>query len=121
MNLSVIVPIKDERDNLRPLHERLTAEFERAIRYRRPFSLLVLDCDNFKSINDSFGHLEGDRVLQMLAGVITQCLRRSDSAYRYGGEEFVVLLPEAGGESAFSLAERLRRSFAAEEIVAADG
>lgn len=107
--------------NSRYLHERLTAEFERAIRYRRPLSLLVLDCDNFKSINDNFGHLEGDRVLQMLAGVIAQCLRRSDSAYRYGGEEFVVLLPEASGEAAFSLAERLCAAFAASEVVAADG
>ena len=80
--------------NTRHLHERLPAEIERAQRYNRPLSLLVLDCDHFKRINDTFGHLEGDRVLQGLAGVIRDCLRRSDSAFRYGGEEFVVLLPE---------------------------
>jgi diguanylate cyclase (GGDEF)-like protein len=97
------------------------AEFDRAARYHRSLSLLVLDCDNFKGINDSFGHLEGDKVLQTLAGVIMQCLRRSDSAYRYGGEEFVVILPEANGESAYALAERLCSGFAAEAIRAADG
>lgn len=107
--------------NSRYLHERLTAELERTSRYRRPFSLLVIDCDNFKSINDTFGHLEGDRVLQRLANVITESLRRPDSAYRYGGEEFVVMLPEAASESAFALADRLRHAFAAEEVVAADG
>ncbi|MDP3540380.1 MAG: diguanylate cyclase [Azonexus sp.] len=107
--------------NSRCLHENLLDELERAARYRRPLSLLVLDCDNFKCINDTFGHLEGDRVLQALALVITQCLRRTDSAYRYGGEEFVVLLPEATAEVAYTLAERLRSEFAGEEVFAADG
>ncbi|HEX6734196.1 MAG TPA: diguanylate cyclase [Azonexus sp.] len=107
--------------NSRHLHDRLLAELERATRYGRAFSLMVLDCDDFKRINDCFGHLEGDRVLQVLAGVITQCLRRTDSAYRYGGEEFVVLLPEASGEAAYSLADRLRASFAALETQTADG
>lgn len=107
--------------NSRYLRERLVAEFDRAARYHRSLSLLVLDCDDFKEINDNFGHLEGDKVLQTLAGMIGQCLRRSDSGYRYGGEEFVVLLPEANGESAFSLAERLRSGFAAEAVRAADG
>jgi len=107
--------------NSRYLHERLIAELDRADRYRRPFSLLVLDCDNFKRINDTFGHLEGDKVLQALAAVIGQSLRRSDSAYRYGGEEFIVLMPEVNGEAAFTLAERLRGNFAAAEVIAADG
>ncbi|MDR1996117.1 diguanylate cyclase [Azonexus sp.] len=107
--------------NSRHLHERLLAEIERAERYGRTFSLMVLDCDDFKRINDCFGHLEGDRVLQVLAGVITQCLRRTDGAYRYGGEEFVLLLPEADGEAAYALADRLRGSFAAIETQSADG
>jgi diguanylate cyclase (GGDEF)-like protein len=107
--------------NSRHLHERLQAELERAARYGRAFSLLVLDCDDFKRVNDSFGHLEGDKVLQALVGVINHCLRRTDSAYRYGGEEFVVLLPEAGGEAAYALADRLRGSFATVETTAADG
>ena len=107
--------------NSRYLHDRLPGELERAARYGRPLSLLVLDCDNFKSINDRFGHLEGDKVLQNLAVVIGQCLRRSDSAYRYGGEEFVVLMPEANASAAMALAERLRSLFAAHETVAQSG
>lgn len=107
--------------NSRYLHERLTLELDRANRYRRPFSLLVIDCDNFKFINDTYGHLEGDRVLLALAEVIRQCLRRSDSAYRYGGEEFVILMPEVNGDPAFALAERLRANFAQTELASADG
>ena len=107
--------------NTRHLHERLPAEIERAQRYNRPLSLLVLDCDHFKRINDTFGHLEGDRVLQGLAGVIRDCLRRSDSAFRYGGEEFVVLLPETELTAARLLAERLRMAFESKRIVTACG
>ncbi len=101
--------------NSRYLHQRLPAEIERANRYRHPLALLVLDCDNFKRINDRYGHLEGDKVLQSLSDVIGHCLRRSDSAYRYGGEEFVVILPEAGNAAALALAERLREMFAERE------
>lgn len=107
--------------NSRHMHERLHAELGRAHRYQRPFSLLVLDCDDFKGINDNFGHLEGDKVLQMLAGVIGHCLRSTDNAFRFGGEEFVVMLPEADGEAACKLAERLCSGFAGEETVAASG
>ena len=107
--------------NSRSLHERLQAEIERATRYGRPLSLLILDCDNFKRINDNFGHLEGDRVLQSLAGVITHSLRASDSAYRYGGEEFVVVLPETEAEAGVMLAERLCQAFAGETITTASG
>jgi len=107
--------------NTRSLHERLQAEVERANRYQRPLSLLVLDCDNFKRINDRFGHLEGDHVLQVLARVISEGLRASDSAYRYGGEEFVVVLPETEAVAAQRLAERLCRSFAAELIPTSAG
>lgn len=107
--------------NSRYLHERLPAEIERANRYGRPLSLLVLDCDNFKRINDRHGHLEGDKVLQNLAVVIGHCLRRSDSAYRYGGEEFVVILPETGDSASLPLAERLREMFAKRETRSADG
>lgn len=107
--------------NSRYLRERLPGELERANRYGRPLSMLVLDCDNFKSINDCYGHLEGDKVLQNLAEVIRRCLRRSDSAYRYGGEEFVVLLPETDMAAAMALAERLRSMFAAQETLASNG
>ena len=107
--------------NSRYLHERLPAEIERAERYGRPLSLLVLDCDNFKSINDCYGHLEGDKVLISLAEIIGQCLRRTDSAFRYGGEEFVVLLPEAGEQASVALANRLREMFANQKVLSAAG
>lgn len=107
--------------NSRYLRERLPGELERATRYGRPLSMLVIDCDNFKSINDCYGHLEGDKVLQNLAEAIRHCLRRSDSAYRYGGEEFVVLLPETDSSAAMALAERLRGMFAAQETQVSNG
>lgn len=103
--------------NSRHLQDRLGNELMRAKRYSRPLSVLALDCDNFKSINDCFGHLEGDKVLRTLAGTIEGMLRRSDAAFRYGGEEFVVLLPEADGAAALCMAERLREGFAAQKIV----
>lgn len=107
--------------NSRHLQERLQAETGRALRYGRPLSLMVLDCDYFKRINDTFGHLEGDRVLQALADVIRHCLRRSDSGFRYGGEEFVVLMPETALSAAQALAERLRLAFSEKVAHTADG
>ena len=107
--------------NSRHFYERLHDEVERAQRYGRPLSLIVLDADNFKQVNDTYGHLQGDQVLQVLAGVISHCLRRSDSAYRYGGEEFAVVMPEAPLEPAALVAERLRRSFADTPIRPAGG
>lgn len=102
--------------NSRHLRERLQVEVERAQRYQRPLALLVLDCDNFKRINDTHGHLEGDKVLQQLARIISGGMRRTDSGYRYGGEEFVVLLPETDLAAAVQLAERLREQFAAATV-----
>ncbi len=107
--------------NSRALQHRLQHEVERAVRYRRPLSLLVLDCDHFKQVNDRYGHPEGDKVLQLLAQVTTVCLRSADSAFRYGGEEFVVLLPEVVLQSARGLAERLRLRFAEQSITTALG
>ncbi|MFZ2268607.1 MAG: diguanylate cyclase [Azonexus sp.] len=98
--------------NRRHLHHCLQDELERAYRYGRPLSLLMLDCDNFKTINDTWGHLTGDRVLQELASLVRSSLRASDRAFRYGGEEFVILLSETSGEDARLLAERLRCAFA---------
>lgn len=98
--------------NRRHLHQCLQSEIEWANRYGRPLSVLVIDCDDFKQINDTWGHLEGDRVLQGLACLIIESLRASDCAFRYGGEEFVVLLPEVDIAGARLIAERLRESFA---------
>jgi len=97
--------------NRRHLHYCLQGELKRAGRYGRPLSLLMIDCDNFKMINDTWGHLTGDRVLQELASLIRESLRACDWAFRYGGEEIVVLLSETEREDARQLAERLRGRF----------
>ncbi|MGA7826350.1 MAG: diguanylate cyclase [Geobacteraceae bacterium] len=97
--------------NSRHFFRQLRQEIERAKRYEEPLSLILLDIDNFKGYNDTYGHLEGDRVLAVLADVIRANLRTADSAYRYGGEEFTVILPETEGENALPVAERLRKSF----------
>lgn len=99
--------------NTRHFHERLKMEIERAIRHAHPLSLMILDVDNFKNFNDSYGHLEGDQVLKKLAEVIHNGLRLGDSAYRIGGEEFAVLLPDTDLENARLAAERLCSTFAA--------
>lgn len=98
--------------NSRHFYAELKNEMARAERYERPLSLVMLDVDNFKRFNDSYGHLEGDRVLECLAGVIRNCLRREDSGYRLGGEEFAILVPETEVAQAALLAERLRATFA---------
>ncbi len=94
--------------NSRYFYSQLKAEVERSNRYNHPLALLLLDIDNFKKYNDSFGHLEGDKVLVQLGQVIKSCLRAMDSAYRYGGEEFTVILPETEGAEAATVAERIR-------------
>lgn len=98
--------------NARHFYERLQTEIARSDRYGHSLSLLLVDVDDFKFFNDNFGHLEGDGVLRNVAEVIRQCLRRTDSAYRYGGEEFTVLLPDTEIEEALQVAERLRAEFA---------
>ena len=85
------------------------AEFERAIRYHRELSMVMLDIDFFKHVNDTYGHLVGDRVLIELAQRCTANLRDSDILCRYGGEEFIILFPETGIDQAEETAERLRR------------
>ena len=102
--------------NARHFAQRLREEMERAERYQHPLALMVLDVDNFKMFNDTWGHVEGDQVLIRLAKSINQCLRRTDQAFRYGGEEFVALLPESNMEMAEAAAERVRATFAGAEI-----
>jgi two-component system cell cycle response regulator len=100
--------------NSRYFYNQLKAEIDRTARYQRPLSLLLLDIDQFKEYNDNFGHLEGDKVLLRLGQIIRSCLRKMDSAYRYGGEEFTVILPETEGDEAATVAERIRSSVSAE-------
>jgi diguanylate cyclase (GGDEF)-like protein len=94
--------------NSRYFYNQLKAEIDRTARYQRPLSLLLLDIDRFKDYNDNCGHLEGDKILVRLGEVIKSCLRKMDSAYRYGGEEFTVILPETEGDEAATVAERIR-------------
>ncbi len=94
--------------NYRHFWELLVHEIMKSRRYQVPLSMLFLDLDNFKIINDTLGHLQGDLVLKTLAAYLQKGVRRADVACRYGGEEFVVLLPETGLEQARRLAKRLR-------------
>ena len=97
----------------------LKREIDLAHRQYMPMSLIVLDIDNFKIINDTYGHSCGDSALQSLANSITETMRGSDLAFRYGGEEFSLILSNADSDAAFLLAERLR--IAASELICSDG
>jgi len=94
--------------NSRSFYSQLEREVDRFNRYMHPLSLLLLDIDHFKRFNDNYGHLEGDKVLVRFSQIITSCLRTMDTAYRYGGEEFTVILPETGLHEAVTVAERIR-------------
>ncbi|MDH5297415.1 MAG: diguanylate cyclase [Desulfobulbaceae bacterium] len=102
--------------NKRYLNTNLPLEIERARRHNHPLALLLLDIDNFKLLNDTYGHAEGDKVLARLGAVIFESVRMNDIACRYGGEEFVVILPETTGEQATVVAERVRLRFKAERF-----
>jgi diguanylate cyclase (GGDEF)-like protein len=102
--------------NRHSFQAQLKLEFARSERYERNLSCLIMDIDDFKKINDEFGHSAGDQVLQRLGGLFRKHLRSSDLKCRYGGEEFVVVLPEAGCEGAAAVADKLRRIVAEEEF-----
>ncbi len=102
--------------NRRQFYEVLGREYERAQRFGQPVSLILLDIDDFKLINDSRGHLAGDAVLHSVAATLAEVIREIDLAARYGGEEFAVLLPQTGPDGAANLAERLRTEIAARSI-----
>jgi len=94
--------------NRQHLEALLTSEILRSRRYRTPLSLVMLDVDYFKSVNDTFGHQEGDEVLITVAAIIKNLCRSQDVAARYGGEEFLLILPETNGVGARVIAERVR-------------
>ena len=96
--------------NRRKLDEALENEFLRAKRYGRPLSIAILDADHFKKVNDTHGHIVGDFVLKKLATLFQQNIRREELLGRYGGEEFVVVMPEVDSSGAFQLAEKLRKT-----------
>lgn len=94
--------------NYRAFSEILETEWERARRYDTTFSLMMIDVDHFKRVNDEHGHQAGDQVLRSIAARLQERLRKSDMVFRYGGEEFMVLLPQTGVYKASLLAERIR-------------
>jgi diguanylate cyclase (GGDEF)-like protein len=107
--------------NSRYLNLVLRREAKRASRSGRPLSLVFLDLDGFKSINDSHGHLFGSRALVEAAAVVRSSARETDVAARFGGDEFAVVLPDTGGEGAFAVAERVRQRLAEHPFLADDG
>jgi diguanylate cyclase (GGDEF)-like protein len=104
--LSVTDPLTGA-GNVRQLSTTLSREVERAHRFGRPLSVLMLDLDHFKQVNDTHGHDFGDVVLREFARRLSGCLREVDTVARYGGEEFAVVLPETDGEGATRVAERI--------------
>jgi len=107
--------------NRRALYDHATRELTRAARNHQPVTMLMVDIDHFKAVNDSHGHLVGDQVLRQTAAAIKGTLRASDVVARYGGEEFAVLLIDAKPDTARESAERLRQAIAAVEVLAPQG
>jgi diguanylate cyclase (GGDEF)-like protein len=102
--------------NHREFYRQLDDEVERFRRYGHPLSLLMLDIDHFKTVNDTYGHLAGDEALRTLADLARREVRPMDLVARYGGEEFAVVLPETAAAGALAVAERLRRRVASHPI-----
>ena len=96
--------------NRRFFMEQLTCEFKRARRYQSNLTLIMLDLDNFKIFNDTFGHLQGDEVLRIIGRILRKCVREVDMVGRYGGEEFAVILPEAANDQGVIVAEKTRKA-----------
>lgn len=107
--------------NSRHFYFQLKIELDRANRYEQPLTLLLLDLDNFKAFNDTFGHVEGDRVLRRLGQMVKRCLRETDFAFRYGGEEFTIVLPMTASADGAVTAERIRTEFKKEAFSPAPG
>ncbi|TNF53754.1 diguanylate cyclase [bacterium] len=107
--------------NRREFFNRLKGEIKRSLRYGHTFSLMILDLDDFKNVNDTYGHQAGDKVLKTISSVISQEVRPEDILARYGGDEFGLILPETPIANALKLAERIQSAVTAHEIVLTDG
>ncbi len=105
-----------ELGNRRAFESELERSWARVERNQRPLALLIADIDRFKAFNDRYGHRTGDEVLKAVAKALNSAVRKGDSTYRLGGEEFVVLAPEATREGAVIIAERIRRAVATEKV-----
>jgi diguanylate cyclase (GGDEF)-like protein len=101
--------------NRRSLDELMTTEINRHQRYGGVFSLIILDLDGFKAFNDNYGHPAGDKLLKEIGGVLKSTIRSTDQAFRYGGDEFAVLLPSTSVDAAMPVADRIRRKVATRE------
>ena len=101
--------------NRRHLNNRLEEEWSRSVRHKKPISIILADIDNFKSINDSYGHDKGDEVIRDIAVIFKDSVRKEDIPARYGGEEFVIVLPDMDIEDARKLAERIREKTKSKE------
>lgn len=112
-----------ERDPLTRLYNRrvmmkqLGINLAQAVRYRSPLAVMILDVDNFKNINDEYGHMVGDEILRVLSKICSRAVREADILCRYGGEEFAVLCPHTGRAGALAAAERIRRDIADQHII----
>jgi len=106
--------------NYRAFSVRLQDEFRRARRYREYLSLMMLDLDEYKNVNDRYGHVAGDEVLREFGRILSTTTRETDVVARYGGDEFVVLLPATAGPPAFKLAERIRQAMESHRFPAGD-
>jgi len=107
--------------NSRYLNQVMRRETKRASRSGRPLSLLFIDLDGFKAVNDTHGHLFGSRALVEAAAVIRQSARETDVVSRFGGDEFALVLPDTGGEGAYAVGERIRERIAAHRFLLGDG
>jgi diguanylate cyclase (GGDEF)-like protein len=103
--------------NHRVIVERLSLEMNRARRQQTPLSVILIDVDHFKKVNDSFGHLAGDLVLQEISAIFTRSLRPYDSVGRYGGEEFLLILPNCAIEAALLRADQMRLAVQSARII----
>jgi diguanylate cyclase (GGDEF)-like protein len=101
-----------ELSNRRDMYDKLESEFSRSLRHNKRFAIVMVDFDHFKNINDTYGHDVGDRVLIAAARIFKAHVRKEDSCARWGGEEFLLLLPETDGKNALEVAEKLRELIA---------
>lgn len=117
-NLNQLI-VKDELTglfNYRHYESELIKEFARATRHNHAFTLVIMDIDDFKLYNDTFGHLEGNIILKRIAHIILYTVRISDIPCRYGGEEFAIILPQTDKEGAYILSEKIRQAVAEESF-----
>jgi diguanylate cyclase (GGDEF)-like protein len=99
------------------LNNALEREINLASRFKQPLSILVMDIDKFKHVNDTYGHSAGDAVLKHLVAILNKINRNTDLTFRYGGDEIVVLLNRTNADGALVIAERLRKAFDSEELL----